>query len=109
MKKCQRNVPVKISTKKENTSNLKGYFLDLDINIKDRKFETEIYDKREAFLFSVVRMPYWDSNMPSRIFYEAGGSEILHVSRTTSSKVMFQKLITTLLRRVRNKAAKTHK
>ena len=37
--------------KKENTSNVKAYFLDLDINVKHTQFETELYKKRGAFLF----------------------------------------------------------
>ena len=80
--------------------NLKASFLDLNIIVKHTKFQTDVYDKRDAFPFFIVRMPYRDSNIPTRMFYEAVRSEILHIVRTKSSKEMFQKLITILLTRM---------
>ena len=41
---------------KQDALNLKASFLDLHINIKYREFETELYDKRDAFPFSIVRI-----------------------------------------------------
>ena len=46
---------------------------------------------------SINAMPYQDSKMSARSFFEAAGSDILRHARTTSSKKNFQKLITTLL------------
>lgn len=50
------------------TSNLKASFLYLVTNVKHWKFETELYDKRGAFPFPIVRTPYRDSNMTIRNF-----------------------------------------
>ena len=51
-----------------------------NINIKSREFETRLYDKSEAFAFSIVRMPYLDSNTSTSILHAAVGFEILHLS-----------------------------
>ena len=40
-------------------------FLDLDIKISEDKFLYKMFDKRDLFAFSVVGMPYIDSNIPS--------------------------------------------
>lgn len=50
--------------------------------------------KEINLFFSIVRKPYQNSNIPTRIFYAAAGSEILSLVRTTFSQAKFQKLIT---------------
>ena len=47
--------------------------------------------------FPIIRMSNQHSNIPTRTFYTAAGSEILGLGRTTSSKEKFQKWMTTLL------------
>ena len=42
-----------------------------------------MFDKRDEFAFSVVRMPYIDSNIPSYIFYGTIMSEIIRIARCT--------------------------
>ena len=42
-------------------------FLDLDIKIEDGIFVHKLFDKRDTFF--IVRMPPFDSNIPSTIFY----------------------------------------
>ena len=51
---------------------------------------TSLYDKRDDFPFSIVRMPYLDSNIPSKIFYSAYGAEILRSARVTNNKINFE-------------------
>ena len=58
-------------------------FLDLDIKISGEEFVYKLFDKRDEFSFSVVRMPYMDSNMPSYIFYGTILSEIVRIARCT--------------------------
>ena len=58
-------------------------FLDLDIKISEDKFIYKMFDKRDEFAFSVVRMPYIDSNIPSYIFYGTIMSEIIRIARCT--------------------------
>ena len=58
-------------------------FLDLDIKISGEEFVYKMFDKRDEFSFSVVRMPYMDSNIPSYIFYGTILSEIVRIARCT--------------------------
>ena len=58
-------------------------FLDLDIKISDDEFMYKMFDKRDEFSFSVVRMPYIDCNIPSYIFYGTIMSEIIRIARST--------------------------
>ena len=47
----------------ENENTQAASHLDLDLKISDGIFNSKLYDKREAFPFSVVRMPHRQSNM----------------------------------------------
>ena len=58
-------------------------FLNLDISIKDGIFVYNLFDKRDAFPFSIVRMPHKDSNMPESIFYSSFVGELLRIARST--------------------------
>ena len=77
--------PPELELKKENIGNTEGSFLDLFLEIEDNKFSMNLYDKRDDFPFSIVRMPYLNSNLPSKMFYSAFGAEILRTARTTST------------------------
>ena len=46
-------------------------FLELNIMIKDDIFVYKLYDKRDTFPFSIVRMPNLLSNISTNIFYVA--------------------------------------
>ena len=46
-------------------------------------FHFVLVDKRDAFSFSVVCMPYLQSNMPSKMFYSTISAEILRICRAT--------------------------
>ena len=58
-------------------------FLNLDINITNNQFVYKLYDKRNAFPFSIVRMPHLESNIPRNIFYSALVGEVLRIVRST--------------------------
>ena len=74
---------------KENKDNKKASFLDLGISIENKKIDVGLFDKRDAFNFTIVRMPYASSNMPSTIFYSSLGAEILRIARATSNVESF--------------------
>ena len=38
-------------------------YLDLEVKIKDRKFSTAVFDKRDDFNFHIVNFPHMDSNI----------------------------------------------
>ena len=75
--------PSVLLLKKENISTSKASVLDLSIIVEYKKFKTQLYDKRDASPFSIVRMPHLDSNIPSNIYYVFIDSESLRFPRTT--------------------------
>ena len=87
---CYKEIyPPELELKKENVGYTSGSFLDLMICIENNKFNTNLYDKRDDFPFSVVRMPYLDSNIPSKILYSSFGAEVLRYARNTSKIEVF--------------------
>ena len=60
--------------------------------------QKQLFDKRDTFKFSVVRMPYKRSNIPQKMFYATIGADVLRICRATSNYVFFldssRKLIT---------------
>ena len=58
-------------------------FCDLDIRIVDGVFIYKLFDKRDEFPFSIVRMPDLSGNIPSFIFYGSIMSEFLRIARCT--------------------------
>ena len=51
--------------------------MDLDIKITNGKFHFGLFDKRDSFAFSIVRMADKSSNVPPSIIYSAIGAELL--------------------------------
>ena len=74
--------PVELELKLEHSGN-HASFLNLDITIVDGIFVYKLFDKRDTFPFSIVRMPYMDSNIPESIFYSALVGEFLRIARST--------------------------
>jgi hypothetical protein len=97
--------PIQLELKKENNGNEAATFLDIDINIKNKKFETKLFDKRENFPFSIVRFPHKLSNMPSKMFYSTIGAEVLRISRVTISLKDMVFSVTLLLKRMYKQGA----
>ena len=81
-------------------------FLDLDINIVDGKFVYKLFDKRDAFPFSIVRMPQLESNIPSNIFYGSIMSEFLRIARCTLKFEDFIPRASELYQRMLNQGGK---
>ena len=74
---------------------LHATFLELDIQIVDEIFDYKLFDKRDDFPFSIVRMPDLSGNIPSFIFYGSIMSEFLRIARCT-------RLITNFIPRARS-------
>ena len=77
--------PPELELGRENDNISSASFLDLDIRIRQGKFSTSLFDKTDSFPFSIVRMPYASSNMPSTIFYSTISAEILRIARATTT------------------------
>ena len=76
---------------------MKPVLLDLDIKIKDGKFHFGLFDKRDSFPFSIVRMPDKSSNVPSSIVYSAIGAESLRIARANNNPESFFTVIKPLI------------
>lgn len=58
-------------------------FLELDILVKEDIFVYKLFDKRDTFPFSIVRMPDLTGNIPSSMYYGSIMSEFLRIARCT--------------------------
>ena len=74
--------------------------MDLNIKIKDGKFHFGLFDKRDSFPFSIVRMPGKSSNVPSNIVYSAIGTESLRSARASNNSESFSTAIKLLIARM---------
>ena len=63
--------------KVENVKNYSASYLDHAIELEVGIDETKLYDKRDTFKFSVVRMPYKSSNISQNMFNATIGAEVL--------------------------------
>ena len=77
-------------------------FLDLQVAIKDSIISTSIFDKRDAFDFSIVNFPTLTGNIPTRSSYGVFIGELVRYSRACTYYKDFEDratlLITKLLR-----------
>ena len=83
-------------------------FLNLDINIRNGLFVYKLFDKRDSFPFSIVRMPYMSSNIPDNIFYSAMVGEFLRIARSTLLLQDFLPKARELVARLKKQGANQH-
>ena len=89
-----------IQVGKENTDKHEASFLDLNIKIKDGKFHFGLFDKRDSFPFSIVKMPDQSSNVRSSIVYSTIGAESLRIARASNNPESFSTAIKPLIARM---------
>ena len=70
-----------LELKKTTESHDSCSYLDLNINILNGKFYTDLYDKRDTFSFSIVNFPHMDSNIPSKPAYGVAISQLVRYLR----------------------------
>ena len=80
-------------------------FLDLAIEIVDGVFHYKLFDKRDNFKLSIVRMSDYNSNIPSYIFYGSILSEFLRIARCTLNYNDFIPKVKVLFKRMMNQGA----
>ena len=73
--------PPELELKKTTESHDSCSYLDLNINILNGKFYTDLYDKRDTFSFSIVNFPHMDSNIPSKPAYGVAISQLVRYLR----------------------------
>lgn len=76
--------PPELEDKKEKDMNREHSLLDVGIKTNDDRFSINLYEKQH-FTFSIVRMTYLRSNIPSKMFYSAFGEKPLRIAQTTSN------------------------
>ena len=108
-KNCRDIYPEELELGKENQSNTEATFLDLNIRITNNQFLVGLFDKRDNFPFSIVRMPYVSSNIPSNIFYSSIGAETLRIARASNYPDAFFSSVKPLCDRMCKQGAKTEK
>ena len=68
-----------------STTNAKSNFLDLNIELKQGKAVTTLYNKVDAFNFEVIRMPHSSSEVHSRIGYNVFYGQLIRIARICST------------------------
>ena len=68
----------------------------------------KLFDKGDSSSFSIVSMPYLDSNIPSKIFYSEFRVEILRSARTIIDATIFQRNPKFLINRIMKHGDKTN-
>ena len=92
--------PEELQLGKEKTNKNEESFFDLNIKIKDGKFHFGLFDKRDSFLFSIVRTPDKSKNVPSSIVYSAIGAESMRIASASNNPESFSTAIKPLIARM---------
>ena len=98
--------PPELKVTKENEGNQATSFLEIDMNIKDKKFVTKVYDKRDAFNFTIVNFPSAKSNIHEKILYNVFISQIIRYIRVCNKWDSFVSRLKLLLDKLIEKGAK---
>ena len=70
-----------LELKKTTESHDSCSYLDLNIEVLNGKFCTDVYDKRDTFSFSIVNFPHMDSKIPSKPAYGVVFSQLVQYLR----------------------------
>ena len=97
--------PSELTLKKENEIDTAATFYDMEVSVQDGKFDHKLYDKRDAFNFSIVRFPFKESNIPSKMFHSTIGAEIIRICRATSSYTSFLQCCKPFISRMKRQGA----
>jgi len=105
---CQAIYPRELQVKCEHEGQ-HATFLELDITIENGIFVYKLFDKRDEFPFSIVRMPDLSGNIPDHVFYGSVMSEFLRIARATLFYHDFIPKAKELFIRMVNQSGEKHK
>ena len=88
--------PAELVLNEENENEEKGNFLDISVEIVNKKFITKTYDKRDDYKFEIVNYPDLSGNIPKRAAYGVYTSQIIRYAKVCSNKTDFDDRIKTL-------------
>ena len=81
--------PPQLELKRTTETDSRLSYLDLELNIVEKKFSTAVFDKRDGFNFHIVNFPYMDSNIPSKPAYGVYISQLVRIGRICDSYKSF--------------------
>ena len=99
----ERIYPKELVLNQENKEDNRATFLDLEAHIKDGKFCTKTYDKREAFNFEIVNYPDLSGNIPERPAYGIYISQVIRYAKICNQTKDFIDRIRLLFNKLRKK------
>ena len=79
-----RIYPAELQLNKDNASDTKAAFLDLNLSIHNDIVSTKIYDKRHDFNFDIVNFPFLEGDVPRRPCYGVYISQLIRFARASS-------------------------
>ena len=92
--------PPELILNKENKEDNEASFLDLAINVEDKKFVTKIYDKRDAFPFEIVSLPDLRGNIAETPAYGVLKGQMIRYARNSSKFMDFAERIAKMVRKI---------
>ena len=99
----ERIYPKELVLNQENKDDNRATFLDLEAHIKDGKFYTKTYDKREAFNFEIVNYPDLSGNIPEWPAYGIYISQVIRYVKICNQTKDFIDRIRLLFNKLRKK------
>lgn len=85
--------PPSLILNKENESDVQATFLDIAIQVRDRKYVTSVYDKRDDFTFAINHFCTTDANVSFSRATNVFISQLVRAGRICSEKTGFLKKI----------------
>lgn len=78
--------PSELKLIKTNKNSLSTDFLDLFISIENDSISIDIFDKRDAFKFDVIKLIYWESNISLSIYRNVLLSQLARINNICNNK-----------------------
>lgn len=73
--------PPELKLSSDDTSDKEANYLDLHLEVKDKKFTYRLYDKRDKFSFPIVNFPNLQGNIPATQSYGVFTSQLVRYTR----------------------------
>ena len=80
---------------------LQSHYLDLDLEIRNGQIHSKLFDKRDAFGFSIVNYPDLSGNIPNKQSYGVFVSQLIRYSRCCMSVADFISRTKILVKKLR--------
>jgi len=96
----ERIYPPELQLNCEDKSDQKVTYLDLQLEIKNKSIQYQLYDKRDSFGFSIVNFPDLSGNIPTNQSYGVFISQLVRYARCCQNFVHFKDRTSLLVKRL---------